>query len=254
MGKERLDKVLVTRGLAPSRERARSLILAGTVVVDGERQEKAGTLVRPEAAIRLTHDPQPYVSRGGLKIEKALEFFFIDPLGKVAMDVGASTGGFTDCLLQRGARRVYAVDVGYGQLAWRLQQDPRVINLQRRNIRHLKWEEVGEKVDLAVVDTSFISLELVIPPTLTFLKGGGGILTLVKPQFEVGKGEVGKGGVVRDSRQHRQTVEKIREFAIGEGLIPRGVMESPLRGPKGNREFFLYCERPHGKDRGTKAS
>jgi 23S rRNA (cytidine1920-2'-O)/16S rRNA (cytidine1409-2'-O)-methyltransferase len=254
MGKERLDKVLVTRGLAPSRERARSLILAGTVVVDGERQEKAGTLVRPEAAIRLTHDPQPYVSRGGLKIEKALEFFSIDPLGKVVMDVGASTGGFTDCLLQRGARRVYAVDVGYGQLAWRLQQDPRVINLQRRNIRHLKWEEVGEKVDLAVVDTSFISLELVIPPTLTFLKGGGGILTLVKPQFEVGKGEVGKGGVVRDSRQHRQTVEKIREFAIGEGLIPRGVMESPLRGPKGNREFFLYCERPHGKDRGTKAS
>jgi 23S rRNA (cytidine1920-2'-O)/16S rRNA (cytidine1409-2'-O)-methyltransferase len=254
MGKERLDKVLVTRGLAPSRERARSLILAGTVVVDGERRAKAGTLVRPEAAIRLTHDPQPYVSRGGLKIEKALEFFFIDPLGKVAMDVGASTGGFTDCLLQRGARRVYAVDVGYGQLAWRLQQDPRVINLQRRNIRHLKWEEVGEKVDLAVVDTSFISLELVIPPTLTFLKGGGGILTLVKPQFEVGKGEVGKGGVVRDSRQHRQTVEKIREFAVGEGLIPRGVMESPLRGPKGNREFFLYCERPHGKDRGTKAS
>ena len=253
MGKERLDKVLVTRGLAPSRERARSLILAGTVVVDGERQAKAGTLIRPEAAIRLTHTPQPYVSRGGLKIEKALDFFSIDALGKVVMDVGASTGGFTDCLLQRGARRVYAVDVGYGQLAWRLQQDPRVINLQRRNIRHLSWEDVGEEVDLAVVDTSFISLKLVIPPTLTFLKEGGGLLTLVKPQFEVGKGEVGKGGVVRDSKQHRQTVEKIKEFAIGEGLIPRGAMESPLRGPKGNREFFLYCERPYGKDRGTKA-
>jgi 23S rRNA (cytidine1920-2'-O)/16S rRNA (cytidine1409-2'-O)-methyltransferase len=253
MGRERLDKVLVTRGLAPSRERARSLILAGTVVVDGQLQAKAGTLVRPEAAIRLTHEPQPYVSRGGLKIEKALDFFSINPLGKVVMDVGASTGGFTDCLLQRGARRVYAVDVGYGQLAWKLQQDPRVINLQRRNIRHLRWEEVGEKVDLAVVDTSFISLELVIPPTLTFLKEGGGLLTLVKPQFEVGKGEVGKGGVVRDAAQHRQTVEKIREFAEGEGLIPRGVMESPLRGPKGNKEFFFYCERPYGKDRGTEA-
>jgi 23S rRNA (cytidine1920-2'-O)/16S rRNA (cytidine1409-2'-O)-methyltransferase len=253
MGKERLDKVLVTRGLAPSRERAQSLILAGAVVVDGERQAKAGTLVRPEAAIRLTHDPQPYVSRGGLKIEKALDFFSIDPNGKVVMDVGASTGGFTDCLLQRGARRVYAVDVGYGQLAWKLQQDPRVINLQRRNIRHLRWEEVGEEVDLAVVDTSFISLELVIPPIFTFLKEGGGLLTLVKPQFEVGKGEVGKGGVVRDAVQHRQTVEKIKEFAIGEGLLPRGVIESPLQGPKGNREFFLYCERPHGKDRATKA-
>ena len=253
MGKERLDKVLVTRGLAPSRERARSLILAGSVVVDDERQVKAGTLVRPKAAIRLTHDPQPYVSRGGLKIEKALDFFAIDPQGKVVMDVGASTGGFTDCLLQRGAPRVYAVDVGYGQLAWKLQQDPRVINLQRRNIRYLKWEEVGEMVDLVVVDASFISLELVIPPILTFLKESGGLLTLVKPQFEVGKGEVGKGGVVRDSKQHRQAVEKIKEFAIGEGLIPRGAMESPLRGPKGNREFFLYCERPHGKDRGTKA-
>jgi 23S rRNA (cytidine1920-2'-O)/16S rRNA (cytidine1409-2'-O)-methyltransferase len=253
MGKERLDKVLVTRGLAPSRERAQSLILAGAVVVDGERQAKAGTLVRPEAAIRLTHDPQPYVSRGGLKIEKALDFFSIDPNGKVVMDVGASTGGFTDCLLQRGARRVYAVDVGYGQLAWKLQQDPRVINLQRRNIRHLKWEEVGEKVDLAVVDTSFISLTLVISPILTFLEEGGGLVALIKPQFEVGKGEVGKGGVVWNAVQHRQTVEKIREFAIGKGMIPRGVMESPLRGPKGNREFFLYCERPHGKDRGTKA-
>jgi 23S rRNA (cytidine1920-2'-O)/16S rRNA (cytidine1409-2'-O)-methyltransferase len=251
MGKERLDKVLVTRGLAPSRERAQSLILAGAVVVDGQRQAKAGTLVRPEAAIRLTHDPQPYVSRGGLKIEKALDFFHIDPQGKVVMDVGASTGGFTDCLLQRGARRVYTVDVGYGQLAWRLQQDNRVINLQRRNIRYLNWEEVGEEVDLAVVDTSFISLELVIPPCLTFLKEGGGLLTLIKPQFEVGKGEVGKGGVVRDEEKHRRAVAKIMEFAEDAGLIPRGVMESPLQGPKGNREFFLYCERPHGKDRGT---
>lgn len=253
MGKERLDKALVVRGLAPSRERARALLLAGAVLVDGQPQAKAGTLIRPEAIIRLTHDPQPYVSRGGLKLERALDFFHIDPGGKAVMDVGASTGGFTDCLLQRGARRVYAVDVGYGQLAWRLQQDPRVVNLHRRNIRYLSWEEVGEEVDLAVVDTSFISLQLVISPLLTFLKQGGGLLTLIKPQFEVGKGEVGKGGVVRDAEKHRQVVERIIQFAESQGLMPHGVTESPLQGPKGNREFFLYCVRPHGKDRGTEA-
>jgi 23S rRNA (cytidine1920-2'-O)/16S rRNA (cytidine1409-2'-O)-methyltransferase len=253
MARERLDKALVARGLAPSRERAHALLLAGVVLVDGQPQAKAGTLIHPEATIRLTHDPQPYVSRGGLKLEQALDFFHIDPTGKVVMDVGASTGGFTDCLLQRGARRVYAVDVGYGQLAWQLQQDPRVVNLQRRNIRYLKWEEVGEKVDLAVVDTSFISLELVIPPLLTFLKQGGGLLTLVKPQFEVGKGEVGKGGVVRNPEKHRQVVERILKFAEGQGLIAHGCRESPLQGPKGNKEFFLYSERPHGQDRGTEA-
>jgi 23S rRNA (cytidine1920-2'-O)/16S rRNA (cytidine1409-2'-O)-methyltransferase len=251
MERERLDKVLVQRGLAPSRERARSLLMAGVVLVDGRPRAKAGTLVRPEAAIRLTHDPQPYVSRGGLKLERALDFFRIDPRGKVVMDVGASTGGFTDCLLQRGARRVYAVDVGYGQLAWKLQQDPRVVNLQRRNIRSLEWEEVGEEMDLVVVDTSFISLELVIPPILTFLAEGGGLLTLIKPQFEVGKGEVEKGGVVRDTEKHRQVVEKVIGFAEGQRLIPQGVVESPLQGPKGNREFFLYCERPHGSNQGT---
>jgi len=253
MARERLDKALVARGLAPSRERARSLLMAGAVVVDGQPQAKAGTLIRPEATIRLTHEPQPYVSRGGLKLERALDFFHIDARAKAVMDVGASTGGFTDCLLQRGAWRIYAVDVGYGQLAWRLQQDPRVINLQRRNIRYLRWEEVGEEVDLAVVDTSFISLTLVIPHTLTFLRQGGGLLALIKPQFEVGKGEVGKGGVVRDPEKHRQVVERIVRFAESQGLITRGVTESPIQGPKGNKEFFLYCERPHGKDRGTEA-
>jgi 23S rRNA (cytidine1920-2'-O)/16S rRNA (cytidine1409-2'-O)-methyltransferase len=211
-------------------------------------------MIHPEATIRLTHDPQRYVSRGGVKLERALDFFHIDPRGKIAMDVGASTGGFTDCLLQRGAQRIYAVDVGYGQLAWRLQQDPRVVNLHRRNIRYLRREEIGEEVDLAVVDTSFISLALVIPPTLSFLRQGGGIVTLIKPQFEVGKGEVGKGGVVRDSEQHRRVVEKIIRFAEGLGLIPHGVMESPLQGPKGNKEFFLYGELPYGKGRVTKTS
>jgi 23S rRNA (cytidine1920-2'-O)/16S rRNA (cytidine1409-2'-O)-methyltransferase len=253
MGKERLDKVLVSRGLAPSRERAQALILAGAVVVDGQPQVKAGTLIRPGAAVRLAHDPQPYVSRGGLKLERALDVFHIDPRGRIAMDVGASTGGFTDCLLQHGARRVYAIDVGYGQLAWKLQQDTRVVNLQRCNIRHLRWEEVGEHVDLAVVDTSFISLTLVIPPTLTFLKEGGRLLTLIKPQFEVGRGEVGKGGVVRDKEKHRRVVERITQFAEGLGLSPHGVIESPFLGPKGNKEFFLYCERPHGEQRGPEA-
>jgi 23S rRNA (cytidine1920-2'-O)/16S rRNA (cytidine1409-2'-O)-methyltransferase len=253
MARERLDKALVDRGLVPSRERARALLLAGAVLVDGQPQAKAGTLIRPEASIRLTHDPQPYVSRGGLKLEHALDFFRIDPRGKVVMDVGASTGGFTDCLLQRGARRVFAVDVGYGQLAWKLQQDRRVVNLQRRNIRYLRREEVGEEVDLAVCDTSFISLELVIPPILTFLKQGGGLLTLVKPQFEVGKGEVGKGGVVRDAEKHRRVIERIVQFAEGQGLITHGVTESPIQGPKGNREFFLYGERHDGQDRGTEA-
>ncbi len=239
--------------MVPSRERARALLLAGAVVVDGQPQAKAGTLIRPEATIRLTRAPQPYVSRGGLKLEHALDFFHVDPRGKIVMDVGASTGGFTDCLLQHGACRVYAVDVGYGQLAWQLQQDPRVVNIQRRNIRYLKWEEVGEKVDLAVVDASFISLELVIPPLLAFLKQGAGLLALVKPQFEVGKGEVGKGGVVRDQEKHRQVIEKIIRFVEDQGLIARGVTESPLQGPKGNREFFVYGERPHGQDRGTEA-
>jgi 23S rRNA (cytidine1920-2'-O)/16S rRNA (cytidine1409-2'-O)-methyltransferase len=253
MRRERLDKALVARGLAPSREQAQALILAGAVVVEGQRQAKAGTLIPPETAIRLTHDPLPYVSRGGLKLERALDFFHIDPRGKIVMDVGASTGGFSDCLLQRGARRIYAVDVGYGQLAWRLQQDPRVVNLQRSNIRHLRREAVGEVMDLAVIDTSFISLQLVIPPTITFLKEGGGLLALIKPQFEVGKGEVGKGGVVRDPEQHRQVVERITQFVERQGLIPRGVTESPIQGPKGNKEFFLYCERPHEKNSGTEA-
>ena len=253
MERQRLDKALVSRGLALSRERAQALILAGAVVVEGQPQAKAGTMIPAEAAISLTHDPQPYVSRGGVKMERALAFFPIDPAGRVIMDVGASTGGFTDCLLQRGAGRIYAVDVGYGQLAWQLQQDPRVVNLQRRNIRYLTSEEVGEQVDLVVIDTSFISLELVIPAALRFLKAGGGLLALIKPQFEVGKGEVGKGGVVRDPEKHQQVIERISRFVAGKGLILHGVMESPLLGPKGNKEFFIYGELPNGKDSGTEA-
>jgi len=238
----RLDRAMVERGICPSRQKAQALIMAGAVRVEGRRARKAGEMVREDASISLVEDI-PYVSRGGLKLQAALDHFGVDVQGKVVMDVGASTGGFTDCLLQRGAKKVYAVDVGYGQLAWKLQKDSRVINLQRRNIRYLKREEVAEEVDLITIDTSFISLRLVIPPALSFLRGSGEILALIKPQFEVGRGEVGKGGVVRDPEKHREVIEGIWAFAQGIGLRPVGVMESPLLGPKGNREFFIYLRR-----------
>lgn len=247
-GRVRLDKALVERGLVPSRKEARAILLAGGVLVDGVRADKGGMMIPEGAQITLIYRPRQYVSRGGVKLARALAHFRIDPTGMVAMDVGASTGGFTDCLLAHGARRVYAVDVGYGQLAWRLQQDPRVVNLQRRNIRYLDFAEVGEVVDLVVIDTSFISLRLVIPAALRFLKGGGGLLALIKPQFEVGKGEVGKGGVVREPHKHQRVIAVIWEFVATLGLVPKGVMESPLMGPKGNKEFFIYCERPDGSN------
>ncbi len=246
MKKERLDKLLVRRGLAPSRERAQAMIMAGAVRVEGRPVTKAGQLVREDASVEVIRDPIPFVSRGGLKLQKALEHFGISVEGKIVMDVGASTGGFTDCLLQRGAKRVYAVDVGYGQLHWKLRQDPRVVVLERRNIRYLPKEEVPEEVDLATVDTSFISLKLVIPAVLRFLGSRAEILALIKPQFEVGKGEVERGGVVRDPEKHRRVIEEIWSFVEGLGLKPVGVVESPLTGPKGNREFFIYVLK--GKD------
>ncbi len=241
--KERLDKLLLAKGLVKSRERARSLIMEGKVLIDGERIEKPGTWVRKDSKIELQGEEHPYVSRGGIKLEGALKEFGINPSGMVVLDVGASTGGFTDCVLQRGAKRVYAVDVGYGQLAWKLRNDPRVINLERKNIRLLKKSEVGEDVDLILVDTSFISVEKFLPHLLTFLKERGFLLVLIKPQFEVGKGEVGKGGVVRDPLLHQRVIERISRFCEQLGLRVLGVMESPLRGPKGNKEFFLYLER-----------
>ena len=240
---ERLDKLLVQRGLVSSREKARALIMAGKVLVDGRVGRKASELIPPEADLRIK-EGLPYVSRGGLKLSRALDHFGVRVEGKVAMDVGASTGGFTDCLLKRGAKRVYAVDVGYGQLAWELQKDPRVVNLQRRNIRYLSEEEVGEEVDLATIDTSFISLKIVIPATVRFLRPGGEIIALIKPQFEVGRGKVGKGGVVRDPELHREVIEEIWGFCLQRDLSPQGVVESPLLGPKGNREFFIYVLVP----------
>ena len=243
MAKERLDKILVERGLVASRERARALILAGQVLVAETVVDKAGTQIFTEAEIRLKTDDIPYVSRGGLKLEKALDEFPVQVDGVIAIDVGASTGGFTDCLLQRGATKVYAVDVGYGQLDWKLRSDERVTNLERTNIRHLDTETLNEKPSLAVIDASFISLEKVLPPTLQLLTADAQVVALIKPQFEVGRGEVGKGGVVRDQAKHDQVVERISAFVIASGCEIIGVAESPLLGPKGNREFLIAFRR-----------
>jgi 23S rRNA (cytidine1920-2'-O)/16S rRNA (cytidine1409-2'-O)-methyltransferase len=241
--KDRLDKLLVEKGVVQSREKARALILAGKVLVESHTVDKPGTQIDVEVQVQVQGGNQPYVSRGGAKLEGALHAFEIDPKGIVVMDVGASTGGFTDCVLQKGARKVYAVDVGYGQLAWKLQKDPRVINLERRNIRYLKSEEVGEEMDLILIDTSFISIEKFLSHLLRFLKRGGSIIGLIKPQFEVGKGEVGKGGVVRDASLHQKVIQRISEFSRGLGLKVLGVTESPILGPKGNKEFFIYLKK-----------
>ncbi|MEW6377525.1 MAG: TlyA family RNA methyltransferase [Thermodesulfobacteriota bacterium] len=243
MRKERIDKLLMERGIVQSRERARALIMTGKVMVGGRIIDKPGTQIEVEATLQIQGEDQPYVSRGGIKLEGALDEFGVDPRGMVVMDVGASTGGFTDCVLQRGARKVYAIDVGYGQLAWKLQRDPRVVNLERRNIRYLKREEVQEGVDLILIDTSFISIEKFLSHLLGFLKKGGVLISLIKPQFEVGKGEVGKGGVVREVTLHQKVIEKISKFSQELGLKVLQVTESPLLGPKGNKEFFIYLKR-----------
>jgi 23S rRNA (cytidine1920-2'-O)/16S rRNA (cytidine1409-2'-O)-methyltransferase len=241
--RESLDKLLVDKGLAISRERAKTIILAGMVMVNDRVVDKAGSLVNPDSQIRVKGSDHPYVSRGGLKLEEALRRFQVDPKGKVAMDVGASTGGFTDCLLQGGAKRVYAIDVGYGQLAWKLRNDPRVVSLERKNIRYLKPQEVGEKVDLVVIDTSFISVVKFLDNILPMMRDGGEIVALLKPQFEVGRGEVEKGGVVRERPKHQQVLDRISRFSESIGLRVGETMESPLLGPKGNREFFIHLEK-----------
>jgi 23S rRNA (cytidine1920-2'-O)/16S rRNA (cytidine1409-2'-O)-methyltransferase len=246
--KERLDNLLLERGLAPSRERAKALITAGKVLVNGQKIDKPGVNINADASVQLIGG-LPYVSRGGLKLEGALKAFGIDPKGSVVMDVGASTGGFTDCALQRGAKKAYAVDVGYGQLAWELRKNPRVVNLERTNIRYLRREAIEETdgVDLILIDTSFISIEKFLPQLLGFLKGGGSLVALIKPQFEVGKGEVGKGGVVKDPALHRKVIERISTFCLGLGLSIRGVVESSLLGPKGNKEFFIHLRKENNQ-------
>jgi 23S rRNA (cytidine1920-2'-O)/16S rRNA (cytidine1409-2'-O)-methyltransferase len=237
--KERLDRVLLDRNLVESRERARALIMAGQVVVDDHVVEKAGQLVHVDAEIRMKGDILPFVSRGGLKLEKALDFFAIDVTNLVALDCGASTGGFTDCLLQRGARKVFAVDVGYGQLAWKLRQDDRVVSLEKCNIRYLESESLDEVPDIAVIDVSFISLDKVLPNVRSLVREGGRIIALIKPQFEVGRGEVGKGGVVREDQKHREVIASVHALAESLSLEVIGITESPILGPKGNREFLI---------------
>jgi 23S rRNA (cytidine1920-2'-O)/16S rRNA (cytidine1409-2'-O)-methyltransferase len=243
--KTRLDQLLVNRGLAENRSRAQALILAGRVLVEGGAAAKAGSLVSEDAAITLKPAPQ-YVSRGGKKLAAALTHFQVSPTGKVALDVGASTGGFTHVLLNAGALRVYAVDVGYGQLDASLRQDPRVVVLERTNIRHLPREAVPEPVGLITLDLSFISLTIVLPKVLEFLRPGGEVLALVKPQFEVGKGKVGKGGVVRDEKLQREAVVRVAQAAEALGLRVSEPFASPLKGPKGNQEYFLYLIAPEG--------
>jgi 23S rRNA (cytidine1920-2'-O)/16S rRNA (cytidine1409-2'-O)-methyltransferase len=238
-GKERIDKLLVDRRMVETRERAQRLVMAGLVFAGGARVEKPGSRVSVEAALEVRGEEHPYVSRGGMKLAAVLDAAALDVGGAVALDVGASTGGFTDCLLQRGARKVYAVDVGYGQLAWKLREDPRVVSLERTNIRHLTPERLDEPIDVATIDASFISLRLVLPAVARLLPPGRTIVALVKPQFEVGRGNVGKGGVVRDPAMHRAVLEELEAFAAAEQLTVRGRHRSPVLGPAGNREFFL---------------
>ena len=246
--KTRLDQLLVARGLAQSRTQAQALILAGRVTVKGGSAAKAGTLVPEDVAITLKEAPR-FVSRGGEKLAAALDHFGVAPAGKVALDAGASTGGFTQALLLRGALRVYAVDVGYGQLDQSLRRDPRVVSLERQNLRLLPREAVPELIDLITLDLSFISLTLVLPRLREFLRPGGEVLAMVKPQFEVGKGKVGKGGVVRDPKLQQEAVAKVAAAAAASGFQVSPAFPSPLKGPKGNQEYFLYLV-DHGKQPG----
>lgn len=237
MARVRLDVLMAQRGLAESRERAQALILAGEVSVDGVQAQKPGQLVPSEAEITV-RQPEPYVSRGGYKLAAALDRFKIPVAGLVAVDIGASTGGFTDVLLQRGAARVYAVDVGRGQLHWRLRRDPRVVVLDRTNARYLT--ALPERPQLATIDVSFISLKLVIPPVLRLLEPGSSIIVLIKPQFEAGRKEVGRGGIVRSPEVHRRVLAELAAWLPGQGLCIRGLMPSPIRGASGNLEFLAW--------------
>jgi 23S rRNA (cytidine1920-2'-O)/16S rRNA (cytidine1409-2'-O)-methyltransferase len=256
--KERLDKVLFSKGLVKSREMARALIMEGKVYVDGNKITKAGSPVDENSDISLQATDLPYVSRGGLKLEAAIKYFNIEVKDKLIMDVGSSTGGFTDCLLQKGAKKAYCIDVGYGQLAWSLRKDPRVILLERTNIRYLreilreqeargKEQEYGDladsKIDIATIDVSFISLTKVVPEVIKCLNDEGEVLALVKPQFEVGKGEVGKGGIVREEEKRLKAVKYVEEELKKCGLKSHGVFQSPVSGQKGNVEYFLYMKK-----------
>ena len=238
--KERLDVLLVKRGLAETREKAKTTLMAGLVLVNGQKIDKAGTMVKEDAELRVLGDAIPYVSRGGLKLEKAMETFNINMEGKVVADIGASTGGFTDCALQRGAAKVFAIDVGYGQLAWKLRSDPRVVNMERTNIRYVRPEDIGELLDFASIDVAFISLTKVLEPAKALLKDTGEIVALIKPQFEAGRGNVGKKGVVRDPEVHRSVIRAVITYSREIGFFPVGLTFSPIKGPEGNIEYLVH--------------
>ena len=241
--KERLDVLLVKKGLAPSREKAKALIMEGKVFVDGEREDKAGATFLEEAAIEIHGSTLQYVSRGGLKLEKAMKQFDLCLKDKVCMDIGASTGGFTDCMLQNQAAKVYAVDVGYGQFAWKLRTDERVVCMEKTNIRYVTPEQIGEPLDFASVDVSFISLTKVLPAARALLKEGGEMVCLIKPQFEAGREKVGKKGVVKDPSVHKEVVEKIVTFAAENGFFVKNLEYSPIKGPEGNIEYLVQIQK-----------
>lgn len=242
MAKERLDKVMVERGLAESRARAQAMILAGQVLVADQRVDKPGQSINPAADIRIKGETLKYVSRGGLKLEAALKEFQIDPSEKICLDVGASTGGFTDCLLQHGATRVHAIDVGHNQIAWRLRQDTRVEVIEGMNARNLTAKDFSTKFDLVTIDVSFISLTKIFPGVIQITKDNADVIVLVKPQFEVGKGEVGKGGIVSDTAKHRRVLLEVSRSASEHGLVALAVIDSPILGAEGNREFLMHLK------------
>lgn len=246
--KERLDVLLTERNLAPSRAKAQALIMAGEVFVDQQKIDKCGTQVDIDAQIEVRGNACPYVSRGGLKLEKAMRDFGVDPTGYVCSDSGASTGGFTDCLLQMGAQKVFAIDVGYGQLAWKIRNDPRVVAMDRTNIRYVTPEQLGEPLDLSVVDVSFISLHTVLPVIQKLLKDSGQIICLIKPQFEAGKEKVGKKGVVRDPKVHEEVLQHFTELAAALQMSIKNLTFSPVKGPEGNIEFLARLSMRRGED------
>ena len=242
--KERLDVLLVKRGLAESREKAKAIIMTGNVFVEEQREDKAGSTFAEDAQIRIKGTPMKYVSRGGYKLEKAMELWHVPLQDKLCMDVGSSTGGFTDCMLQNGAVKVYAIDVGTNQLAWKLRQDERVVSMEKTNIRYVTPEDIADSIDFSSIDVAFISLTKVLIPVWNLLKNGGRVVCLVKPQFEAGREKVGKKGVVRDKKVHEEVVCHIMTYALSMGFEILGLSYSPIKGPEGNIEYLLYIEKP----------
>lgn len=241
--KERLDVLLVNKGLAPSREKAKAYIMSGIVYVDGQKEEKAGSLFEENLLIEVRGKTLAYVSRGGLKLEKAMAEFHLDILEKVCMDIGASTGGFTDCMLQNGAKKVYAVDVGHGQLDWKLRNDERVICMEKTNIRYVERKDIGDDIEFASIDVSFISLSKVLPSLRELLSETGEVIALIKPQFEAGREKVGKKGVVRDKNTHIEVIQSAYKYALANGFCIEDLTYSPIKGPEGNIEYLYHLKR-----------